>query len=171
MKKTLMKMLLLMALVGLSACSVREEPTLLPNTTPDLQLTQVPIDSEDGRVITGDEALALYGIDVNNPPTPDTTRATPQVWFPAKAWVEPSILPYDPEETINFLPMYTTTGFSNPALNEPGMWLGDLETGQEVILYGITQDGKVCLVEGTVMQGWDSRGWVSCNRLRYTESE
>jgi hypothetical protein len=171
MKKTPLNLLLLASAVMFSGCRAGEQPTLLPDTTPEVQATKPQVNSEDGRVITGQEALALYGIDVNNPPTPDSAKATPQTWFPAQAWVEPSILPYDPDETINFLPMYTKTGLGDSGLGEPGMWLGDLETGQEVILNGITQDGKACLVEGTVMQGWEARGWVSCNRLRFTEPD
>jgi hypothetical protein len=168
MKKTLLCILIMVCAVGLSGCDAGEEPTQQPDMT---SVPTMPSDAGDGRVITGEEALALYGIDVNNPPTPDIALATPQTWFPAKAWVEPSVLPYDPDETIDFLPMYTTTGLGNLGLNEPGMWLGDLISGQKVILYGITQDGKVCLVEGPVMQGWEAKGWVSCNRLSYTEPE
>jgi hypothetical protein len=168
MKKTFLSILILTCALGLSACKPDEEPTLQPELTP---APSMPGEAGEGRVITGEEALALYGIDVNNPPTPDTALATPQTWFPAKAWVEPSVLPYDPNETIDFLPMYTKTGLGDIGSNETGMWLGDLETGQEVILYGITQDGRACLVEGQVMQGWDAKGWVSCNRLRYTEPD
>lgn len=118
--------------------------------------------SETGRVITGAEALELYG--AGSPPTAGPPTATPQIWFPARAWVEPSILPYDAEETIDFLPM-----FSNTTLDEEGIWLGDLGAGQEVILHGVSADGRVCLVEGTVLQGWPTRGWVACNRLSFTE--
>jgi len=122
--------------------------------------TEAP--SGEGRVITGQEALELYGIAF--PPTPGRLAATPQIWFPARAWVEPSILPYDPNETIDFLPMFSST-----TLDERGLWLGDLSAGEEVILHGVSADGSVCLVEGQTQQGWSTKGWVACNRLRFTE--
>jgi len=124
--------------------------------------TSVP-PSGNPREITGDEALRLYGVDVNSTPTAAPPTGTPQIWFPARAWVEPSVLPYDPNETINFLPM-----FSRPELDEEGTWLGDLEAGTEVVLHAISEDGSVCLVEGPVMQGYTTQGWVACNRLSYT---
>ena len=115
-------------------------------------------------MITGSEALELYGVAAS--PTPGPPTATPQIWFPARAWVEPSILPYDPNETIDFLPM-----FSNTTLDDDGLWLGDLGAGEEVILHGVSADGSVCLVEGEALQGWSTKGWVACNRLRFTEPE
>ena len=166
MKKALVISILLVMAGILAACGQSDESTLTPGKTPDQQQTDEPIVSGSGRVITGEEALDLYGIDVDNPPTPGAASATPQIWFPAKAWVEPSILPYDPNETINFLPMY-----SKPELEDEGIWLGDLEAGLEVILHGISQDSTVCLVEGPVMQGWDAKGWVACNRLSFTEPD
>ena len=166
MKKALVISILLVMTGSMTACGQSAEPTLTPGTTPDQQPTDESVVSGNGRVVTGDEALELYGIDVDNPPTPGAAGATPQIWFPAKAWVEPSILPYDPNETINFLPMY-----SRPELDEEGIWLGDLEADLEVILHGISQDGTVCLVEGPVMQGWDAKGWVACNRLSFTEPD
>lgn len=118
------------------------------------------------REITGDEALRLYGVDVNSTPTAAPATATPQIWFPARAWVEPAVMPYDLDETIDFLPM-----FSRPTLDEEGTWLGDLEAGTEVVLHAISEDGSVCLVEGRVLQGWTTRGWVACNRLTYIGPE
>jgi hypothetical protein len=115
-----------------------------------------------GRVVTGAEALELYGAAAS--PTPGPPTATPQIWFPARAWVEPAILPYDPNETIDFLPM-----FSNMTLDENGLWMGDLGAGEEVVLHGVSADGSVCLVEGDTLQGWSTKGWVACNRLRFTE--
>jgi hypothetical protein len=124
---------------------------------------ETPVASGSERAITGTEALELYGVDVNDPPTPGPATGTPQIWFPAKAWVEPSVLPYDPNETINFLPM-----FSRPELDAEGTWLGDLESGRDVILHAVSEDGTVCLVEGPVLQGWTTKGWVACNRLRFS---
>lgn len=167
MMKNALALSILLVMAGiLAACGQSDVPTLAPGMTPDRQSTEEPVVSGRGRVITGEEALEFYGIDVDNPPTPGAETATPQIWFPAKAWVEPSILPYDPNETIYFLPMY-----SRPELDKEGIWLGDLEAGLEVILHGISQDGTVCLVEGLVMQGWDVKGWVSCNRLSFTEPD
>jgi hypothetical protein len=146
----------------LAACGT-DEATLVIESPTEATTIEEPL-PEEGRIIKGTEALELYG--VGNTPTPAPPPATPQIWFPAKAWVEPSILPYDPDETINFLPM-----FSNMTLDEDGLWLGDLESGQEVVLHGVSSDGRVCLVEGPVLQGWSTKGWVACNRLRFTESE
>ncbi len=61
--------------------------------------------------------------------------------------------------------------YSKPELEDEGIWLGDLEAGLEVILHGISHISTVCLVEGPVMQGWDAKGWVSCNRLSFTEPD
>ena len=80
--------------------------------------------------------------------------------------MEPSILPYDPNETIDFLPM-----FSNKELDTGGLWMGDLGAGQEVVLHGVSTDGSVCLVEGETLQGWSTKGWVACNRLRFTDTD
>ena len=161
MKKIFLILILLVTAGFLGACGTPGKLTT-PSTVTDEVPTEGSNITGDGRVITGDDALGLYGIDVNNPPIPGSGTSTPQIWFPAKAWVEPSILPYDPDETINFLPMYSKTD-----LDIKGMWLGDLEAGKEVVLHGISREGKVCLVEGSVMQGWDAKGWVSCNRLSF----
>ena len=164
MRKTLAIGFALAAAWTLTGCATNE--TMLtpvgPNGTAPTQAA-VP---GGGRVITGTEALELYGVDVNHPPTPGPATATPQIWFPARAWVEPSVLPYDPNETINFLPM-----FSLPELDAEGTWLGDLKAGSEVILHAVSEDGTVCLVEGPVLQGWTTKGWVACNRLRFAGDE
>lgn len=122
-------------------------------------------DPGKGREISGAEALKLFGIDVNATPTAVPATATAQIWFPASAWVEPSVLPYDANETINFLPM-----FSGPTLDVEGTWLGDLAAGSEVILHAVSEDGRACLVEGPMLQGWTTKGWVACNRLRLVAS-
>ena len=165
MNKAFLIIILLVTVGFLGACGNLDE-TNAPDTLTDEGPSEGSDITGDRRVITGDEALGLYGIDVNNPPTPGSGTSTSQIWFPAKAWVEPSILPYDSEETIYFLPMY-----SKPELDIKGMWLGDLEAGVEVVLHGISRDSKVCMVEGSVMQGWEAKGWVSCNRLSFTQPE
>jgi hypothetical protein len=116
-----------------------------------------------GRVVTGAEALELYEAAAS--PTPGPQTATPQIWFPANAWVERSIPRYDPEKTIDYLPM-----FSNTTLDENGLWMGDLVAGEEVVLHGVSADGSVCLVEGEALQGWSTKGWVACNRSRFTDA-
>jgi hypothetical protein len=150
----------LLAACGMTACGSIPG---VPGTegSPEGAPTEVAASGE-GRVITGQEALELYGIAAS--PTPGAPTATPQIWFPARAWVEPSVLPYDPNETIDFLPM-----FSNTSLDEDGIWMGDLSAGQEVVLHGVSVDGSVCLVEGATQQGWSTKGWVACNRLRFAE--
>lgn len=153
--------LLILVACTLASCGV-VSVTPGPGGTAEVAPTEAP--SGEGRVITGEEALELYGIAFT--PTPGPPTATPQIWFPARAWVEPSILPYDPNETIDFLPMFSST-----TLGERGLWLGDLSAGQEVVLHGVSADGSVCLVEGQTQQGWSTKGWVACNRLRFTEAE
>ena len=61
--------------------------------------------------------------------------------------------------------------FSGPELDVEGTWLGDLEAGSEVVLHAVSEDGTGCLVEGPALQGWSTKGWVACNRLRFTEAE
>ena len=164
MGKTLAIGFVLAAACALAGCG-RNEVTSAPGSPTGDVPTQAGVPG-GGRVITGTEALKLYGIDVNNPPTPGPATATPQVWFPGRAWVKPAVLPYDPNETLDFLPM-----FSRPELDAGGTWLGDLGAGREVILHAVSEDGTACLVEGPVLQGWTTKGWVACNRLRFTEAE
>jgi hypothetical protein len=160
MRKLLEISLTLAAACVLAGCGSRQGTPEVAGPT-ESAATDVPV-SGKGRVITGEEALELYGAAAS--PTPGPPTATPQIWFPASAWVEPSILPYDPNETIDFLPM-----FSNMTLDEDGVWMGDLGAGEEVVLHGVSADGSVCLVEGETQQGWSTKGWVACNRLRFTE--
>ena len=162
MNRLLRNGLLVVAGCLLAACG-SATATAGPDASPQAVATEAPTSGE-GRVITGQEALDLYGI--GSSPTAGPPTATPQIWFPARAWVEPSILPYDPNETIDFLPMFSST-----TLDTDGLWLGDLSAGQEVVLHGVSADGSVCLVEGMTQQGWSTKGWVACNRLRFTESE
>ncbi len=115
------------------------------------------------RVISGQEALQLYGVATEDPVSIKPT-STPLYYFPARAWVLPNEIPYDPQETITILPMFT-----RPALNDGGTWLGDLEAGAEVVLQGVNADRTACLVEGLTLQGWSTMGWVACNRLSFYE--
>ncbi|MEJ2607870.1 MAG: hypothetical protein P8Z41_14520, partial [Anaerolineales bacterium] len=85
-------------------------------------------------------------------------------FFPARAWVLPNEMPYDPQETITILPMFT-----RPSLNDGGTWLGDLQAGTKVVLQGVDAERTACLVEGLTLQGWSTMGWVACNRLRFDE--
>jgi hypothetical protein len=108
------------------------------------------------REINGQEALELYGVETE---VKEPTR-TPEYWFPIKAVVLENILPYDPEETIDILSVFT-----REELSEGGTWMGDLRAGSEVIVHSVSPDGAKCLVEGTAIQGWPVKGWVACNRL------
>ena len=76
MKNALVLSILLVMAGILAACGQSEEPTLAPGMTPDRQSTEEPVVSGRGRVITGEEALEFYGIDVDNPPTPGAETAT-----------------------------------------------------------------------------------------------
>jgi len=82
------------------------------------------------------------------------------------AKILPNEIPYDPDETITILPMFT-----RPSLNDGGTWLGDLEAGTEVVLHGVDAERMACLVEGTTLQGWSTMGWVACNRLRFSATD
>lgn len=111
----------------------------------------------------GEEALLLFGI------TPDpVAAATPTVydqpWFPMYVWVSASVLPYEDGAPIRILPVY-----SDPTLDLSGTWLGDLEEGTRVTLYGVDQVGHACYMGGRVIQGWEIEGWVACNRLLFEE--
>ncbi len=126
----------------------------------DLQTT-----SGTPREISGEEALQLYGVETEDPASIVPT-STPLYFFPARAWVLPNEIPYDTNETITILPMFT-----RPSLNDGGTWLGDLQTGTEVVLHSVNADRTACLVEGLTMQGWSTIGWVACNRLRFYEGD
>lgn len=121
-----------------------------------------------GRVIAGEEALRLYGVGVE--PTAVAPTAAPMLLFPVTVRVTANEHPYDPAETITELPMFT-----RPTLNgiggggKAGTWLGDLATGQQVVLHTWTPEQVSCLVEGDTIQGWTATGWVACNRLEAAE--
>jgi hypothetical protein len=114
------------------------------------------------REITGQEALDLYGVGSEGA-FPAEPTSTPLSLFPASAIVLENKNPYDPNETITILPMFT-----RPGLNHDGTWMGDLEAGTEVVVHIINQDRTACLVEGLTAQGWSTKGWVACNRLSFS---
>jgi len=122
-----------------------------------------PENSREPREISGDEALALYGVDQENGESAEPT-STPYYFFPAAAVILANENPLDPNETVTILPMFT-----RPGLNQDGTWLGDLEAGTEVVVHIINQDRTACLVEGLTAQGWNTKGWVACNRIEFTE--
>jgi len=143
-----------------AGCSIFMEESEDGTPPGELQAT-----SGTTREITGQEALRLYGIATEDPASINPT-STPLYFFPARAWVLPNEIPFDPDETITILPMFT-----RPSLNDGGTWLGDLEAGAEVVLQGVDADRTACLVEGLTLQGWSTMGWVACNRLRFTEAD
>ena len=143
-----------------AGCSTIREQT--ENVTPSVELQAT---SGTPREISGQEALQLYGVVTEDPASAEPT-STPLYFFPARAWVLPNEIPYDPQETITILPMFT-----RPSLNDGGTWLGDLQAGSEVVLQGVNADRTACLVEGLTLQGWSTMGWVACNRLRFTEAD
>ena len=89
-----------------------------------------------------------------------TISRTPEYWFLIKAVVLENVLPYDPEETIDILSVFT-----REELSEGGTWMGDLGAGSEVVLHSVSPDGAICLVEGIAIKDWPVKGWVACNRL------
>ena len=113
-------------------------------------------------VISGDDALRLYGITPGSATAPVTPTSDGGPWFPRAAWVTASVLPYDGESPIRILPVY-----SDPTLDVGGTWLGDLVEGDTVELLGVDQVGRACFVEGESSQEWGVEGWVACNRLLF----
>jgi hypothetical protein len=121
--------------------------------------------TREPREITGQEALDLYGVGTQDVLSAEAT-STPLRLLPASAVILANENPYDPNETITILPMFT-----RPGLNEDGTWLGDLEAGTEVLVHIIDQTRTACLVEGLTAQGWSTKGWVACNRLSFSAVE
>ena len=145
----------MIVLLAVSGCSVVD----LFGRGDGERILETPEGTEPGRPpreITGQEALELYGVETEEP---EPTR-TPEYWFPMKAVVLENTLPYDSEETIDILAVFT-----REELSEGGTWIGDLQAGSEVVLHSISPDGAKCLVEGMAIQGWPVKGWVACNRL------
>ncbi len=128
---------------------------------PNPGMTDVASDATT-RVISGDEALSMYGIDPNRPEQTGTPTVTAEAWFPTDAWVSASVLPYDDPEPIRYLPAY-----SEPSLDVGGTWLGDLPEASRVRLVAVDQSGRACFVVGDAVQGWEVEGWVACNRLLF----
>jgi hypothetical protein len=113
-------------------------------------------------VISGDEALELYGVMPRLLPEDITPAVQDESWFPTDAWVSASVLPYDDAAPIRILPVY-----SDPTLDVGGIWLGDLAEAAQVRLLGVDQAGRACYVAGNATQGWDVEGWVACNRILF----
>ena len=117
-----------------------------------------------GRVISGEEALRLYGIESGIEVGPVEPSSTQEPWFPMQVWVSASVLPYDDPDPIGVLPMYADGEFG---VSSTGV--GDLEAGTSVMLISVHPDGSSCFFEGISLQGWDVKGWVACNRLIFHE--
>ena len=65
---------------------------------------------DEGAVISGEEALRLYGIMPGEDDSPAAPEASPEPWFPMRVWVSASELPYDDPDPIRTLPVYTDHG-------------------------------------------------------------
>ena len=59
-----------------------------------------------GRVISGEEALSLYGIEPGIEVGPVEPSSTQEPCFPMLVWVYASILPYEDPDPILLLPVY-----------------------------------------------------------------
>jgi hypothetical protein len=114
------------------------------------------------RVISGEEALRLYGIKPGQDVATVGPMSTPQPWFPMQVWVSASVLPYDDPDPIQVLPVY-----ADSELSVASTWVGDLQAGSSIKLWFDHADGYACFVEGEIIQGWEVRGWVNCNRLLF----
>jgi hypothetical protein len=117
-----------------------------------------------GRVISGEEALRLYGIESGIDVGPVEPSSTQETWFPMQVWVSASILPYDDPDPILVLPVY-----ADSELGVSSTWVGDLEVGSNVMLLSVHSNGRTCFVNGNALQGWTVEGWVACNRLLFSE--
>ena len=158
MRKTLMIIFICAGLVlFIFACSREENGN--EDGEQNVQPTATQGTAREPRVITGEEALELYGIDGDEE---IQATSTPVQWFPITVWVNENVLPYDPNENVDELAV-----FSRWELSDTGTWLGDLKAGTEVTLLNISEDGTSCLIEGVAIQGWEVRGWVACNRLDF----
>jgi hypothetical protein len=157
MKKALLIIILTGFVLSMLACSGGERDD--KSDDQDVQPTATQEMGREPRVITGEEALELYGIEVDEEVQP--TR-TPIQWFPLTVWVNENVLPYDPNENVDELAVFTRW-----KLSDRGTWLGDLKADTEVTLFNISEDGTACLIEGMAIQGWEVRGWVACNRLDF----
>lgn len=115
---------------------------------------------DKGSVISGEDALRLYDITPVEVVSPETPTPSPEPWFPMRVWVTASVLPYDDPDPIRTLPVY-----ADHELGVSSTWVGDLAAESEVTLWSVHADGRACFVEGHVIQGWEVRGWVACNRL------
>ncbi len=129
--------------------------------TPGIVGTDVDPNDLEPKRITGQEALELYG--AIGSVEEEATRI-PETWFPIQVWVTENVLPYDPDETIDVVAVFT-----RPELTDGGTWLGDIQAGSEVTLLSVLENGSTCFIEGTAVQGWVVKGWVACNRLSFTE--
>ena len=116
------------------------------------------------RVVSGEEALRLYGIEPGQEVATEVPISTPQPWFPMQVWVSASVLPYDDPDPIQILPVY-----ADSELGVASTWVGDMQAGSSVNLWSVHADGYACFIEGEAIQGWEVQGWVVCNRLLFNE--
>lgn len=129
-----------------------------------LQDTKDAANPSGGRVIVGEEALALYGLAAPDRDQTAEPPASPEPWFPRRVWVAASVLPYDDPDPIMILPVY-----ADPALGEASTWIGDLQARSSVMLLSVDAAGRACFIEGMTLQGWQVQGWVACSRLLFNE--
>ncbi len=142
-------------------CSILGSSDGGQDTIPGDVGTDVESNDLEPRRITGQEALELYG--ALGGAEEGATRI-PETWFPIQVWVTENVLPYDPDETIDVLAVFT-----RPELSDGGTWLGDIQAGSEVTLLSVMEDGAACFIEGNAVQEWAVKGWVACNRLSFTD--
>jgi hypothetical protein len=117
---------------------------------------------DEGSVISGEEALRLYGITPGDDGSPEAPTASPESWFPMRVWVSASVLPYDDPDPIRTLPVY-----ADHELGVFSTWVGDLAAESEVTLWSVHADGRACFIESHTIQEWGVKGWVACNRLLF----
>jgi len=116
------------------------------------------------RIISGEEALRLYGIEPAVEVITEVPISTPEPWFPMQVWVSASVLPYDDPDPIRVLPVY-----ADSELGVASTWVGDLEAESIVTLWSVHPNGHACFIEGETIHGWEVQGWVACNRLLFNE--
>lgn len=151
----------LIVIIASIGCSILGSSDTGQDNSPEVVETEIEPGDLEPRRITGQEALELYGA-VDNVEA-EATRI-PEAWFPIQVWVTANVLPYDSDETIDVVAVFT-----RPELSNGGTWLGDVQAGSEVTLFSVLEDGSTCFIEGTAVQAWTVKGWVACNRLSFTE--
>ena len=111
--------------------------------------TQTAVPVEYAEVITAEDVGEYYGFPEN---LDDKNGGAIRIKLPARMVVREPLLEDGSNATA-------------PVFNNEEIWIGEFSVGTIVDLSAISLDGNWCLVEGTTLGGWTSKGWVLCYRL------